>query len=688
MTSFIDFHVGLHRHRDEGVYGVDVMVKEPAANSAVHPDTHPVKIEMAELLALTEDYVAYGKLLTRLLIDEAGVGAALKRARDIADSNQGSVRFRLHFDESASELHALRWETLRDPDDRESALLTSDKVLFSRYVASHRPPPRQPRPVSAMKALVVIANPSDLGSLLIPLSAIDVEAETAAANKRLKLFEVTSLISNGTATFKNMMAKLREERFDLLYLVCHGYDLYGEPRLVLEMENGKAEVVDGDVMIRQFHQITAPRMVVLASCYSGGASQTASSTALARLGPRLAFDIGIPAVIAMQGEISVPTASQFLTTYFENVSQHGEVDRAVSAARAAVAGRTDWWVPVLYMRVTNGKIWIDPGPDGRIGPPHFGKWEGLLQHIRNGICTPIIGFGVYESIFGREDMLAYRWAEAYGYPFQNDRRDELPQIAQYISVAQNETYPSDILQGYFRNEIHSRFGLGNGQETQTALDELITTAWREHALANDPYRVLAQLQCKLYLTTNIASTMETALADVGVNAISRTCKWNDDIVEPGELPQQFDPEKPVVFHLFGQLSNPYSIVITEDNYFDYLMAAGTEKKDPMIPQPIRTLMNRSSLLFLGFDITNWNFRVLFRSLLNPGGLIHRKRFTHAAVQVDPKVSDPDLVLGYLDRYIGRQNITIFNGSLETFVERLIAEWKREFKEDLLTRRKP
>ena len=64
---------------------------------------------------------------------------------------------------SAPELHDVRWETLRDPGNGAS-LLTNESVLFSRYLSSLDWRPAGVRPKAGLRALVVIANPSDLAS--------------------------------------------------------------------------------------------------------------------------------------------------------------------------------------------------------------------------------------------------------------------------------------------------------------------------------------------------------------------------------------------------------------------------------------------------------------------------------------------------------------------------------------------
>ena len=69
---------------------------------------------------------------------------------------------------------------------------------------------------------------------------------------------------------------------------------------------------------------------------------------LAALGPRLA-QAGIPAVIAMQGNVTMRTVGTFMPVFFRELQVDGRIDRAVAVARGAVRDWDDWWMPVLFI---------------------------------------------------------------------------------------------------------------------------------------------------------------------------------------------------------------------------------------------------------------------------------------------------------------------------------------------------
>src|SRR5207253_7638717 len=98
------------------------------------------------------------------------------------------------------------------------------------------------------------------------------------------------------------------------------------------------------------------------SCQSasrGDELWSADEGELAALGPRLA-GAGTAAVVGMQGNISMDTLAVFGPRFMEDLATHGQVDRAMAAARRAVADRPDWWAPVLFSRLRSGRTYYRP----------------------------------------------------------------------------------------------------------------------------------------------------------------------------------------------------------------------------------------------------------------------------------------------------------------------------------------
>ena len=75
----------------------------------------PVAFDLAELLAMANDWPAYGMALTAQLFAQPLIREAWATVRGFMQGANTLLRLRLHIDPGAEALHALRWELLQDP---------------------------------------------------------------------------------------------------------------------------------------------------------------------------------------------------------------------------------------------------------------------------------------------------------------------------------------------------------------------------------------------------------------------------------------------------------------------------------------------------------------------------------------------------------------------------------------------
>jgi hypothetical protein len=690
MKPSADLEISLHRHDAES-YLVEFRFSQPDSDADIRlgqGEPALVRLDLKALQDLIYDPLAYGKKLTEYFFADSQVRSAFEQARASAQSLDAPVRLRLLFGPSAPELNNLWWETLLDPKDG-SPLYTDENLVFSRYLSSLDWRPVRLRPKGDLRALVMIANPSDLGENMAPIKAAD---ELRRAQKNLGPIPVSSLPASlppgaGTprATLTNLIECLRatdKGGFDILYLVCHGALIKEEPWLWLENDEGKVARTSGTELVIRLKELTSrPRMVVLASCESAG---NTAGDALSALGPRLA-QAGIPAVIAMQGKITMDTVEQFMPAFFTELQRDGQIDRAMAVARGVVRTRPDYWMPVLYTRLKTGRIWYIPGfGDERAG---FEKWPALQRSFKRSQVTPILGPGLFEPIFGSLREIAQRWAETYHYPMAPHERESLPQVTQFLAVNQYHEFPREELEEYLLQDISNHYRAELAPELfqgKPSLDKLIN-AVGAHRRARDPLepsRILAQLPIPIYITTNLDNMLGGALVEAGKDPQVLLCPWNEYIEQTETIfdrePEYYPtPERPLVYHLFGRLDEPDSVVLTEDDYFDFLI--GVTGNQDLIPPVVRRALSDSSLLFLGYQMDDWNFRVLFRSILSKQGGGRRDRYAHIAAQIDPeegRILSPDRARRYLENYFSKgADISLFWGSAQDFLSELFRRWK-------------
>lgn len=678
MNEYAELEIGLH-HRETGMYTVEFRFSQPDSDTDVRLDQgQPAQtiIDLDELNRLAYDPAAYGKRLTQLFFNDTAVQTAFVQARTSAQSLGIPLRIRLMIGPSAPELHRLYWETLCDPRDA-SPLSTNENLLFSRYLSSLDWRPVRLRAKGELRALVMVANPSNLSEY--NLAPIDVAGELNRAELGLAEIPVHALPepgSNEHATLNNLVDHLHENQCDILYLVCHGAIVKGEPWLWLEGEDGKVARCSGSVLVTWLKELEErPRLVVLASCESAGSR---SGEALASLGPRLA-EAGMPAVLAMQDKVSMQTITEFMPVFFRELQRDGQIDRALAVARGMVYQRPDYWMPTLFMRLKSGRIWYVPGFG--FEKDEFQKWQSLASFIQDKTCTPILGPGLIENVLGSRRELAIHWAEEHGFPLELHDRGSLPQVAQYIITHQSPAYLPVAYRGVLHDSLLRRYGADMPTDlvqantwTADQLQQALNLVAELYALKNptDPYRMLAQLRLPIYITTGTLGFMTQALVAAGAEPVVRICPWNKWIPKDKAIyEEQPTPEKPLVYHLYGHLSVPNSLVFSEDRYFEYLI--GMTQNKSLIPSAVRAALNNTSLLFLGFQMEDWEFRVFFRFLMMQEGREMLKFFSHAAAQIEPdedRIVDLKRARKYLEEYFERENIAIYWGSNEEFLKEL------------------
>ena len=276
------------------------------------------------------------------------VGDCLERSRDTANSRDAGLRIRLRL---PGALANVPWEYLYDA--QHGFLGLDPDTALVRYL--ELPAPVRPFPIRPpLRVLAMISAPSDLAQL-------DAEQEWARLKGALEplvsqgLVEVDRL-EDGTLAALPRALRLRE--YHVLHFIGHGgYDEEAQDgALALEDAAGKTRLVTGrdlSMMIRH----RSLRLVVLNACEG---SRTAPDDPFSGVAQALAR-AGIPAVIAMQFEISDPAALAFSQSFYQAIADGLPVNVATVEARRSMFAddnEIEWATPVLYLRSTDGRVFI------------------------------------------------------------------------------------------------------------------------------------------------------------------------------------------------------------------------------------------------------------------------------------------------------------------------------------------
>jgi beta-lactam-binding protein with PASTA domain len=266
--------------------------------------------------------------------------------REARRQNKG-LRLKLHV--QPSELSVLPWEFLYDPSRDYLCLSTMTPLV--RYL--NLPLPVEQLAVTPpLRILGMVASPQGLPQL-------DVGHEKRLMEEAIKgpraegLVELTWVQGQ---SWRDLQRAMRRGPWHVFHFIGHGgFDLETEEgAIVLSDEEGRKQLLGASRLARLLDDHHFLRLAFLNSCEGAkGSERDAFSSTAAAL-----VRCGIPAVVAMQYEVTDVAAIEFSRNFYEAVAEGLPMDAAVAEARTGVnmVSTLEWGTPVLYMRSPDGRI--------------------------------------------------------------------------------------------------------------------------------------------------------------------------------------------------------------------------------------------------------------------------------------------------------------------------------------------
>ena len=279
-----------------------------------------------------------------------GVRDCYTRSLDEVTRTEGSgLRLRLRL-QDVPELADLPWEFLLDKGGGRF-LAQSAQTPVIRYMEM----PQSVRPVATtlpLRVLVMISAPVDVPQLDLAKERDRLEQALAPLRDQGKVH----VTWQEDATLTALMRYLRKETYHIFHFVGHGaFDPKRDVGLLLlEDEQERSFPVESDRIGAFLRDHSSLRLAVLNSCEGARSSR---SDPFAGVAANLVRQ-GIPAVVAMQFEISDDAAITFSGEFYAALAEGLPVDAAVAEARKAIYATNDveWATPVLYMRSESGLL--------------------------------------------------------------------------------------------------------------------------------------------------------------------------------------------------------------------------------------------------------------------------------------------------------------------------------------------
>src|SRR5215218_1748857 len=267
----------------------------------------------------------------------------------LARQQNKGLRLKLHI--RPPKLALLPWEFLYDPDSGEYLCFSSSTPLV-RYVDLRQPVEQLPV-TPPLRILGMVASPTDLPRL-------DVEHEKRLVEEAVKVLQAKGLVELTwleEQTWSALQEAMWGGPWHIFHFVGHGdFDRNsGEGRVAFTNETtGYQEVLAARHLARLLDDHHDLRLAFLNSCEGAKGSEGDPFSGTAATLVRR----GVPAVLAMQYQITDKAAIAFSRAFYHAVANSLPVDAAVAAARTAVSinDTLEWGTPVLYMRSPDGRL--------------------------------------------------------------------------------------------------------------------------------------------------------------------------------------------------------------------------------------------------------------------------------------------------------------------------------------------
>lgn len=319
----------------------------------------------------------------------------------------------------------------------------------------------------------------------------------------------------------------------------------------------------------------------------------------------------------------------------------------------------------------------------------------FIGRVKTGRVVPVISDeAIFDLLMGGYQAFTQSYADYINYPMPD--KGNMVKMTKFHKLAQqnradqdnqekknftNEDLKSDYLllvKSYIYQKA-SREGVD--QETldaaETQVNSKAVSAFagllgypRFDQGTDDPLLVLASLPIKIYLTTSPYTFLEEALCKYNKAPRTEVCRWRkeldsiDSVIDDAYKPSA---EKPLVYHLHGLDLYPDSLVLTEDDYLEFLVNICQGQGNDAIDR-IHALVRKAlsdDLILLGYSLNSWAFRCLYAGLIKPNSKAEDRGV--CCLQLMPNGAEKS----YLQDYAQREaKFEVFWGDLHSYAQTL------------------
>jgi hypothetical protein len=229
--------------------------------------------------------------------------------------------------------------------------------------------------------------------------------------------------------------------------------------------------------------------------------------------------------------------------------------------------------------------------------------EQLVESIAAGKCILFLGAGVH---YPPPAESGYAYSEKDRPPLGGAFSEHLASQTGFASRFPNES-PGNLQR--VSQDYECRF-------QRAALVKEVKKAVYTDKRPSPAVKALARLKFPVVITTNY-DQLEKALEEVGKDPFVSIFKKNETLEEStDDYPHDEEPtpERPFVFKIHGDIDKPDSLVITDEDYIQFVLRMSDKQDFHPVPETIRYYLKKWPTLFIGYSLKDYNLRLLFKTL--------------------------------------------------------------------------
>jgi hypothetical protein len=224
--------------------------------------------------------------------------------------------------------------------------------------------------------------------------------------------------------------------------------------------------------------------------------------------------------------------------------------------------------------------------------------EVVGEAVRNQQCILFLGAGVHAP---PPDGSPFSYPAELRPPIGKALSRELAAACDFAARFPGED-PGDLQRVALAYEI---------DRSRARLVDAITDAVDTGREPSPMLRALARLPFALVITTNYDQLFERALREAGKRPRASVYKPE---AGPTTDVRNATADAPVIYKLHGDISERESLVVTDEDYIQFVLRMSDKDPYDPIPLSLKFFLTGSPTLFVGYSLLDYNLRLLFKAL--------------------------------------------------------------------------